>query len=289
MSSAIDRPIFIVGTGRSGTTIFFEILAKHPNVAWLSKLSRDKPSSPWLNRFYLRALSIPPLERLLVKYCAPAEAYPFWDLNCPGFSNPCRDLHADDVTPLAVARIRDAVGRTLTRKRYRFLAKITGWPRILYLSEIFPEALFVEVTRNPCAVANSLLEVYFWDGWRGPPNWRRGELPPDLAALWNEERRSFVALAAIELVILERAMRKCRQELPDGKMHTVNYSRLCADPVSVMKEVTGFCHLEWCAQFEDAIRRVALRDKDDKWRNNLTSQQQTVLLRTFERAGELSE
>jgi omega-hydroxy-beta-dihydromenaquinone-9 sulfotransferase len=287
MSPANNQPIFIVGTGRSGSTIFFEIFSKHPNVAWLSKLSRENPGRPWVNRLYMYALGVPLMENLLAKHCGPAEAYPFWDFNCPGFSNPCRDLDADDVTPLAAARLRDAIGRTVTARRYRFLAKITGWPRMRYLSTIFPEALFVEVTRHPCAVASSLLEVYFWDGWRGPPNWRRGELPPDLAALWHEEGKSFVALAGIEHVMLERAMRKCRQALAVGQIHTVTYARLCADPVSVMKEVTDFCHLKWHGRFEDAIKRVPLSNKDDKWRSSLTPQQQTVLLRTFERAREL--
>ena len=212
-----------------------------------------------------------------------SEAYPFWDMTCPGFSNPFRDLRADDVTRASASRLRETIGHTLTRKRQRFLAKITGWPRVLYLREIFPSASFIEVSRDPCAVATSLLEVPFWDG-RGPPNWRRGALPPDLQALWCEERQSFVALAAIECVIFERAMRKCREIVPRAQMHTVDYARFCAEPVEVLRRVADFCDLNWSRSFESAIGRVRLRNSDSKWRDCLTEDQQAVPLRMLSRA-----
>jgi hypothetical protein len=264
--------------------VFFEILAKHPNVAWLSAVARRYPRRAGLNRWVMHARSVPLVDRLLPGRLGPSEAYPFWDMNCPGFSNPFRDLGADDVTRASASRLRETIGHTLTRKRQRFLAKITGWPRVLYLREIFPSASFIEVSRDPCAVATSLLEVPFWDGWRGPPNWRRGALPPDLQALWREERQSFVALAAIECVIFERAMRKCREIVPRAQMHTVRYARFCSEPVEVLREVADFCGLNWSRSFESAIGRVRLRNRDSKWRDCLTEDQQAVLLRTLSRA-----
>ena len=188
------------------------------------------------------------------------------------------------MTPIASIRLRNAIAQAVTRKRNRFLAKITGWPRVRYLREIFPQALFVEVTRDPAAVVSSLLEVPFWDGWRGPPNWRRGTLPPDLDALWRQEGESFVALAAIEFVIVQRAMAQCRATLPAEQMRAISYADLCADPVRVFREVTEFCKLDWSARFEKTIRKARLINRDDKWRKNLTDGQQAVLLRTLERA-----
>ena len=277
-------PIFVVASGRSGSTVFFEVLAKHPDVAWLSAVARRYPRRARLNRWVMHARSVPLVDRLLPARLGPSEAYPFWDMNCPGFSNPFRDLRADDVTRASASRLRETIGHTLTRKRQRFLAKITGWPRVLYLREIFPSASFIEVSRDPCAVATSLLEVPFWDGWRGPPNWRRGALPPDLQALWCEERQSFVALAAIECVIFERAMRKCREMVPRAQMHTVDYARFCAEPVEVLRRVADFCDLNWSRSFESAIGHVRLRNSDSKWRDCLTEDQQAVLLRTLSRA-----
>jgi hypothetical protein len=230
---------------------------------------------------------VPPLDSSLRgRWFRASEAYPFWDLHCPGFSSASRDLDAADVTPVAARRLRTAIDAMLTTSRRRFAAKITGWPRILYLREIYPRASFVHITRDACAVARSLLEVEFWDGWRGPPNWRRGPLPPDLDLLWHEEQRSFVALAAIETVIFERAMRRCREQMPASAIWTVDYARLCERPVDVFREVCEFAGLPWSTRFDREVRRVALVNRDDKWRSSLTAEQQAIMLRVLERARE---
>ncbi len=34
--TAIDRPIFLIGTGRCGSSLLYRLLGYHPDVAWLS-------------------------------------------------------------------------------------------------------------------------------------------------------------------------------------------------------------------------------------------------------------
>lgn len=284
MKTSVCPPVFVVGTGRSGSTVFFEILSRHPQVAWLSGLLDTYPNRPSLNTLLMLARSVPLLDGILRHHWGPSEAYPFWDTVCPGFSNPYRDLTAEDVTPESAVRLRRAISEMVNTKRHRFIAKITGWPRMRYLQSVFAQALFIEVTRDPRATASSMLEVPFWDGWRGPPNWRRGPLPADFDLIWREEGESFIALAALEYAIVNRAIAQCRDALPAEQIITVTYSDLCAEPVSVFRRVTEFCKLSWYSAFEESVRRVALVDRDDKWRNKLTITQQQVLQRTLDRA-----
>jgi omega-hydroxy-beta-dihydromenaquinone-9 sulfotransferase len=281
-------PIFVIGTGRSGSTLFFDMLAGHPEVAWPSDLLRRYPAKPWLHHMVMRARSLGLLDAMLGSHYGPSEAYPFWEAHCPGFSNPCRDLVAEDVTVTSESRMRTAIAAMTTRKRHQFVAKITGWPRVRFLDRIFPHALFIEVSRDPRATACSLLEVDFWDGWRGPPNWRRGALPQDLQELWLQEKRSFVALAAIEYVIFQRAIAECVAVISPDRYMKVNYTDLCADPIAIFTDVIKFARLRWVTNFERKLRVKRLNNRDDQWKSTLTGAQQNILERTLERAQGMS-
>jgi omega-hydroxy-beta-dihydromenaquinone-9 sulfotransferase len=278
-------PVFVVGTGRSGSTVFFELLARHPDVVWLSRLADEHPRDLWMNRLLLRACSLRFLEPALRRFYGPSEAYGFWNTVCPGFANPFRDLVAEDVIPAVAERVRKALSDMTTPSRPRFLGKITGWPRIGFLNEIFPDATFIHVRRDARATACSLLEVPFWDGWRGPPNWRRGPLPVDLEAAWQKEDYSFVALAALEIAVVDRAMARCRAMIGDQRIHVVEYAELCEDPVSVMKRVCSFCGLDWPSRFADLLEKERLINRDTSWQARLTTSQCDVLVRTLARAG----
>lgn len=223
------------------------------------------------------ALDIPAIGSWLAKWAGPEEAYSFWEVRCPGFRNPCRDLTIDDVTPNARRKITTAFASMLTPKRRRIAAKITGWPRISYLHEVFPDAIFIHVRRDLRAVANSLLEVEWWDGWRGPSNWRRGELPEDLRTLWERFNNSFVALAGIECLLFERALAACRDTLGEKDVLDIDYGMLCCDPIGTFKNVVIRCELDWSDSFERHLRRFSLKSSDHKWRENLTPTQQRIL------------
>ncbi len=272
--SGIERPIFIVGAGRSGSTVFHHLLCRHPGVAWLpGTLLNRFPERVDLGRAIMQAMDYPLLGKVVERGVRPAECYPFWERLCRGFSAPCRDLVAEDVMEGPRRRIRSAAGRLLTERRNRLLVKITGWPRIGFLSEIFEDALFIHVVRDGRAVVNSLLEVDFWRGWGGPENWMWGELNPDQREEWERSGRSFVVLAAIQWRILMDAMEKASTPLGEERFMEIRYEDLCADTVGIMKRVVGFCGLGWEKSFERVVSSCRLRDTNGKYRENLTPRQ----------------
>ena len=44
----IDRPIFIVGPHRSGTTLLYRLMAQHPEVGFFNMLNKRLPNHPRL-------------------------------------------------------------------------------------------------------------------------------------------------------------------------------------------------------------------------------------------------
>jgi hypothetical protein len=164
-----------------------------------------------------------------------------------------------------------------TPRRRRLLHKITGWPRIGFLRELFPDARFIHICRDGRAVANSLLEVDFWRGWCGPERWRWGELTGSQRAEWERHGRSFIALAGLQWKLLMDATAEAASRIPSGQFMQLRYEDFVSDPVQHFRNVAAFCGLEWLPRFEKAIAAYELRSANDKWRRDLTAEQQAVL------------
>ena len=117
----IEKPIFITGLGRSGTTLIHTMLSTHPQVNWLSLLSGKFPGRPYLNRWLMSGIDVPILNIYLRRRFVRLENYAFWDFYFAGFSKPNRDLVASDVSLRTKRALRTAASELLTAKRRRLL------------------------------------------------------------------------------------------------------------------------------------------------------------------------
>jgi hypothetical protein len=274
----ITKPVIIVGTGRCGSTVFHRLLAKHPEVMWLSGFCDRYPARPAWNRRAVAAMDNPVLRRLLGQKILPGECYLFWDRYAYGFAEPCRDLVRTDVTPRVKRQVRAAMEVMLTPNRNRLLLKITGWPRVGFLNEIFEDAKFIHLVRDGRAVASSLLHVDFWRGWYGPQGWRAGLLSPEDQAAWEASDRSFVALAGLEWRIQMRAMEAARQALPDpARFLEIKYETFCEQPLETCQRALDFAELPGSTEFERHVAATPIRNVSHRWRDGLTLAQQHLL------------
>jgi hypothetical protein len=277
----IPNPIIIVGTGRCGSTVFHRLLARHPRVMWLSGFCDHYPTRPALNRRAVVAVSQPILGRLLAltplgRKVQPGECYKFWDKHAFGFSEPCRDLVRSDVSARVKRQVHAVLGAMLTPTRDRLLIKITGWPRIGYLDEIFNDAKFIHIMRDGRAVASSLLHVNFWRGWHGPQGWRAGLLSAEDQATWESYDRSFTALAGLEWRIQMRAIDAARRSLDPERFLEVKYEDFCDRPLDVAHEVLKFAELPGSDALDRHIEATAIKNSI-RWRDDLTVEQQKLL------------
>ncbi len=273
----ITKPIILVGTGRCGSTVFHRLLAKHPGVMWLSGFCDRYPTRPAWNRRAVMAMRNPLLRRFLSGKIQPSECYLFWDKHAYGFSAPCRDLVRADVTARVKQQVRAAIEPMLTPTCSRLLLKITGWPRIGFLKEIFEDARFIHIVRDGRAVASSLLHVDFWRGWYGPQGWRAGLLSPEDQATWEGYDRSFTALAGLEWRIQMRALEAARQALDPKRFLEVKYETFCQQPLETCRRALEFAELPGSTEFDRQVKATLIKDMSNRWRDDLTAGQQDLL------------
>ncbi len=273
----IIKPIVIVGTGRCGSTVFHRLLARHPEMMWMSGACYRFPDKPVWNRWAVMAMDNPLLRQLFGGKIRPGENYRFWERYAFGFTEPCRDLVQSDVSLRVKKQVRAAFEPMLAPARNRLLIKITGWPRIGFLNEIFEDAKFIHIVRDGRAVANSLLHVSFWRGWYGPQGWRAGLLSPEDQATWEQYDRSFVALAGIEWKIQMRAIEAARRALDPKRFFEVKYETFCEQPVETYRRVLEFAELPSSEAFERHVRAAAIKSTSNRWRDDLTTGQQAIL------------
>ena len=275
--ASID-PLFIVGTGRCGSTLFHDLLTRHPHVSFMTRFANRYPTKPAYNRACVACIDIAGTSVLRQRYY-PVEAYKFWDVHYRGFSQPFRDLTAADASPIAARRLRAATRQFTTARRPRLIFKITGWPRIGFLQAIYPNAKFISVIRDGRAAASSLLTVPFWDGWLGPNKWSWGPLDHERNERWERHDRSFVALAALQWDILMESYEQAKAHMPDPRqLLEIRYEDLCAEPLRVFRKAVEFAELDFCSRFAGSIAAARLRDANQKWREDLSPAQQSTLM-----------
>jgi hypothetical protein len=268
------RFVFVLGTGRCGSTLVEEVLCRHESVGFVSNLE-DRFKLPltagrWNGPLY-RRLPAAVTQKSRVRY-APSEGYRVLAREVsPLLASPPRDLLAADVTPWLDVRFRSFfTERARAQRTATFLHKFTGWPRAGFIREVFPSARFIHVVRDGRAVANSWLQMPWWLGFEGPDHWQWGPLPAALGAEWEASGRSFVVLAGLLWKMLIDAFDSARTGIPGVDWLEVRYEDVAANPRPAFARMLEFCGLPWDAAFERGFERHAFSaSRSDAFRRDL--------------------
>jgi hypothetical protein len=257
-------PTFIIGSGQCGSRFVHRILARHPEVAFVSgledRLSVVRPLASLSGRLYR---SLPPA-------WARNGSLPFGP-SVTGRAvgrdiSEClvtsfRDLNADDMTPWLAERLRRffddraGAGRSERVLCHRF----TGWPRASFLLAAFPDARFIHVVRDGRAVANAWLQTPTWSGHRGPGRWDWGPLPAEYERQWVASGRSFGLLAGIAWMMLIDAHEQACERVPQGQWMELRYEDIVAEPEEAFEQMLGFMGLEMTPTFARRLASAPIR------------------------------
>lgn len=266
----IEGPIFIVGPGRSGTTMLLHLLSRHPELTWFSGWTGSFPEWPQLSAFS-RLNDVPALEaatRTLRRWPRPAEPYKLWNFCFPGFSSANRDWDEQDVNQSGVAKLTRIIEAHLKwHGKNRFLTKYTGWARFRFLRACFPDAHFIYIDRDPRAVVYSYMKQ----------RWRFKRKPDAFAAMPAKERLELYAK-------LYLAYYQAKRQFEDGKDYLqVYYEQLVEDVPATLHLICEKTTLP----FDNGYRRIIDRwdvkpNTNEAWQQKLSPEEQVYLTTLLE-------
>ena len=196
----LEKPIIIIGSGRSGTTIISEIIFQHEDLAWHSNYQEIFFFTPLINllrpffnnklwhfkKFYKyvgasKNTRQKNQSRFNLILFNPVERYNFWEHITGKRIDFSRGfLLNEKATEQEIKHIRSFLAKQVKYQgKKRLIMKFTGPARLEYLTSIFPDALIVNLIREPVATVRSWLEVGFWQRMGINKLWWRGAYTPD--------------------------------------------------------------------------------------------------------------
>jgi len=282
-------PVIFIGPGRSGSTIISEVILAHESLAWPSNHQEYLPRTAAVNllrpvfdnRFWRVTGEKGQLNKtrfLNTLLPLPAEAFPFWErITRPEIDFSRGFLLGEVATDEEKRQIRKSVSRIVAwQGKKRFAMKITGPGRIGYLQSIFPDALFVNVVRDPVATVRSLIKVPFWKDLGMHRLWWLGAYSDDEIATFERLKDDPVAATAFQLA---KVLKTTREEarLCNARMLTVHYEHFVTNPHDSVEEICSFLNLAPSEWLDLKLEQTFIHDRNRQKRTFDGKSEQTIL------------
>jgi omega-hydroxy-beta-dihydromenaquinone-9 sulfotransferase len=282
----IDRPIFIVGLPRSGTSLLYNLLCAHEKAAYVTTSINVYPDAictiEWLRK--LLNLNIRGgrflMDSVDVDFSSPSEPAMFWgkwigrDVDALYWP----EKHKSDFSEKKLSEIYTDVRKIIWcfghGEPRRFICKYPViQTELRMIQEIFPDAHFIHIVRDGRDVANSLVKLYKlvndqiqkidhpWLKFLVPyPRTRNLKTWIDQYGADNLECTARVWQEAIELV---EGTKKDLHHFTE-----VKYEDLVARPREVLGDLFNFCGMNWPSSDNQIFAREfatvgKLRHKND--------------------------
>ena len=266
------KPILIIGAPGSGTTLLYQTMCSHRDLAYISHnmlraglRKRGKIVGDRRKALYIlhNIIHRDPASTL------PHEADAFWMTYFRDYYN---YMTENDYTEEMAAYFRKKVLQVQNLwGRPRFVNKnLQNSFRVRLLNLIFPDAKFIHIIRDGRAVAFSLLNKK-----------ADGATSPILIVGFKDILRDKYQLNRSELynygLAWKEYVTKAREAtaIAKGRYYEVRYEKLVREPYNELRNIIDFCELDWYSKFEEKIPPT--QNMNEKWKQKASEEQRIDL------------
>ncbi|MDH3618370.1 MAG: sulfotransferase [Nitrosopumilus sp.] len=281
---SIIKPIFIIGVPRSGTTMLNIIMCMHPDLAWFSHedlkflipLDEQKKFREKFLRMKENNEKIPRTEGSLFVFgldqARPLEGTSKVPIEAESFWRRYIDFYESEISSNKKRDLKKILDKILTTQdKLRFLNKAPqNTVRIFAIKQVFPDAKFINIARDPRSVISSMLtrtknEGQFNIDWaikEKKLNFQNSKKNNELIKYYAEGYKD----------ITDYTLEFSKQQNSENFM-TIIYEDFISNPEENLKKLLDFCELKVLEPLSQMIPRK-IRDTTEKWKTELTEDDQ---------------
>jgi len=278
--------LFIVGPGRSGTTLLYKGLCLHPEIAWISNYLARFPGSGFWPMFNRMGRFLPSVRKrawfgeksnayfnkrnLLLKMVpTPVEGEAVYSrCGIPVFPESHWQISERQAGCLrrTFGNIRRAQGARLVVSK-----RTANNRRVPQLLKAFPGARFLYIIRDGRATAISMMRAPWWpdhEVW-----WLGGKTPRQ----WEAEGGDPLELAARNWVEEVKEIEAGLQVVPEARVMRVRYEALIEEPARFWSAIGGFLCLNESSVWRDDVLGLTITNQNKGRDDALRPEEKEVL------------
>ena len=281
------RLMFLLGAGRSGTTLLYKMLSLHQQIGYISNYDQRLPQNlsagfiqQWtkthsklkLASWFKKSGNAYDFNRPLVRrvFPTPVEGEAVYE-SCGIPLNPGPDYHLSEAVRLRL------------QKRFKRLYESSGCDllvskrtannrRIKLLDQAFPEAKYINLIRDGREVAYSLSRVNWWSDH---VIWWKGET----AAALEAKGIPRLYLAARNWVEEMNAIDSGLKDMPPQKYLNIRYEDLIGEKSRAsIRSIFEFLQLPLSEGYLSIIDSLGLKSRPPSWKNDLSQTDIDIIL-----------
>ena len=258
------KPIFIIGTSRSGTNILYKLFTTHRDTAYFENNSSRFYKKPYMFRFIPILMKY---QKLKYKIDRPKTSEGWvWDK----FYTPLQHLNESHATNDVKNYYFNAISNQLKAfDATRFVgSNPRNCMRIKWLNHMFPNAYYIVITRDTKSVINSMYQVItkkrkkWGKKFLEPPSTLRGY--GHIKKMLGENDSDFQT--CLDWYKLYKNTLNNDLELVNERTIHVKYEDFVKDSQNTIKTLYDFTGLEWYDELNSQIPEQVDLTRNERWK-----------------------